>query len=186
MKNILIALVVVIGLVPAVVSAQDKAVETRKLGLTFPNIGVIWHMTDHVAFAPDVSFNHNWSTFSSNSAPDDYSGNTVSVNAALRFYVQDWKGIRFYVTPKYGYGRTSLSIQYESGSQSTSRTADAHSITGAWGLQYAITDRISLFGDIGARYSRSTSEGDEAFLQSGTKNHTIGTVGTWGLIVYLK
>jgi len=185
MKRFPVALLVMVALIPAIVSAQDKAGETRKFGLTIPNIGLIWHITDNVAFVPDITFIHNWSTFGSDSTLYKHSGNGVAVNAALRLYIQDWKGIRFYVTPKYGFSRSSSSSESQSGSGSSG--INTHSVTGAWGLQYAVTDRISLFGDIGARYSRGKSESIDSVISEGrTTNNNFGTVGTWGLIVYLK
>lgn len=185
MKRLLIALVALLALIPAAASAQDKKGETPKFGLTFPDIGVIWHISDKVAFVPSATFLHNWSSFDSDSIPDKNSGNSVTVNAALRFYVHEWKGIRFYVAPKYGFGRTTSSSQFQAGSASSE--SNSHSIAGAWGLEYAATDRISLFGDIGVRYSHSKSENiNSATLGVGNKNNFVGTVGTWGLILYLK
>jgi hypothetical protein len=111
------------------------------------------------------------------------------VLAALRFYVSDWKGLRFYVSPKYQFGRTTSeriagAPVYGTDSTSTSRT---HGVYGAWGVQYAISDRVSIFGDMGGYYSRATGTTTNlATLGGDSHGSAIGTSGSWGLILYLK
>jgi opacity protein-like surface antigen len=164
-------------------SAQDKVSEKRKFGLTFPNIGIIWHISDNVAFVPDINLTHGWSELGSSAG--DSKTNSVGIDAALRFYVHDWKGIRLYLSPKYGYSWSNA----ENSAQGSNSTSDLHnhSVSGAWGLEYAVSDRISLFGDIGVRYmhGKTKTESSSQF-NSDSKSNLIGTVGTWGLILHLK
>jgi len=185
MRKMLVSAIVVFGLFPAMLSAQDKVSEKRKFGLTFPNIGIIWRISDQVAFLPDINLTHGWSELGSNVG--DSTNNSVGVNAALRFYLHDWKGMRFYLTPRYGYvwNNTNLSIQGTGTESSNTSEVRNHSVSGAWGIEYAVSDRISLFGDIGVRYNHGRQESSSQFSSNSTVN-SVGTAGTWGLILYLK
>ncbi len=187
MKRPLISLLVVLALGGSSVYAREKSASPR-FGLTFPSLGVIWHITDKVAFVPNVTLARNWSTYSSTQSESKNTTNSVGVTAGMRFYTHDWKGMRFYLSPSYGFSRSS-SDSSQSGliEVSGSGTTRSHSVGGAWGVQYAVTDRISIFGDIGARYSRSTFESTDSQTPAGSSNgNLVSTVGTWGLIVYLK
>jgi hypothetical protein len=186
MKRLLLTCFVMCALFPSMLRAQGKDAEKQKFGLTFPNIGVIWHITDNVAFLPGFSFNHSWS-----SSDDFYkdSTNLLNVDASLRFYVQEWKGVRFYLAPKYSFGwvDTESDIGYETSPSTRAVTTYSHAVSGAWGLQYAISNRISIWGDIGVRYSHGTgSTSPSTILGLDTHTNSISTVGTWGLILYLK
>ena len=181
MRKLFLSVIVVCGMFPALVSAQDKAVEKRKFGLTFPNIGIIWRISDNVAFLPDINLSHGWSDLGTNAG--DSTNNSIGVNAALRFYLHDWKGVRFYVSPRYGYNWSNVKSPLQ-GSSMTSELR-THSVSGAWGVEYAVSDRISLFGDIGVRYNHGKIDSSSEF-SSGTNSNSIGTAGTWGLILYLK
>jgi hypothetical protein len=187
MRGFLSALIGSIALVSAPLFAQEQESPRGKIGLTLPGIGAILHLTDHVAFVPGVGFTHNWSSLSS--APTTTAANNLSVSAALRFYVRDWKGLRFYLSPKYSFSRsTSERNAGGTGYGTDSSTAgDYHAAYGSWGIQYAISDRVSIFGDMGAFYSRSTySTSSSAMLGGDTYSQNVGTSGSWGLIFYLK
>lgn len=195
MKKILM-LGFILALADVTALAQDQdSTPPRRFGLTFPNIGVIWHITNNIAFIPEINLAHGWATFTSDPT-SEYSNDTVGVNAALRFYIQEWKGLRLYLTPRYGYGWVGSDRTYAFTDingvpveQTITTRSHNHSIAGAWGVQYAISDRLSIFGDIGAKYARSSFGGttyDVLPINSYQKNNTVSTVGTWGLIVYLK
>jgi hypothetical protein len=181
MRKILLSIFIAPMIFPALLSAQDKSIEKRKFGLTFPNIGFIWRMSDYVAFLPDINLTHGWSDLGSSAG--DNTTNTIGINAALRFYLNSWKGARFYVTPRYGYNWSNVNSTTQSISlESSLRT---HSVSGAWGLEYAVSDRISLYGDIGIRYSHGRTESTATYSTNSSTN-SIGSAGTWGLILYLK
>jgi hypothetical protein len=172
-------------LAPSVLYAQDSPAAKRKFGLTFPNTGIIWHITDNVAFLPGFSFNHNWG-----SSDDFYknTSNSLNVDASLRFYLREWKGVRFYLAPKYTFGWSDVETEYDFGTglSTAASTAYSHSVSGAWGLQYAISDRISLWGDIGIRYNHGTSGSAVPLSMTDLSSNSVSTVGNWGLILYLK
>jgi len=186
MRRNLIPLLVALALGGSSVYAQEKSASPR-FGLTFPSLGVIWHITDNVAFVPNVTLARNWSTYSSTQSELKTTTNSVGVTAGLRFYTNNWKGMRFYLSPSYGFSRNgSDTSQSGSTGLSGSGTTRSHSVGGAWGVQYAVTDRISFFGDIGARYSHSTLESSDQPSAGSSNGNFVSTVGTWGLIVYLK
>ena len=187
MKKSLTILVFALLLVPASLFAQEKDKVKYKFGFTFPEIGVIWHISDNIAFVPGIDFGHGWSSVTSSfdDSTRNTSSNTLRVNAGLRFYISDWKDIRFYISPKYGFSWVESSSDRADSpfddylpDGSYHYSGHSHKVSAAWGLQYAISDRISIFGDIGAAYDRTP-------LSSGHSN-TIATEGTWGLILYLK
>lgn len=197
MRRFLIALLVIFALAPVIVSAEEKGDTKRSFGLTFPSIGVIWHITNNIAFMPNISLSHNWSKLSSGSFDSDNTNNSVTVNAGLRFYIREWKGMRFYLTPRYSYGWSNTDSSNNAPfaiSPSYTIRSHTHSVSGAWGIQYAITNWLSLFGDIGAEYTRGHSDASsEALYLAGglssidrQKTNAVSTTGTWGLILYLK
>jgi hypothetical protein len=171
---------------PSMLCAQQKDTQKREFGLTFPNIGIIWHITEDVAFLPGISFNHSWG--SSDAISDNWS-NSLNVDASIRFYIQEWKGVRFYLAPKYSFGWGDSEARPDSGTgpATIDSTTHSHAVSGAWGIQYAISDRISIWGDIGVRYSHAEiSTSGFANTSYESRNKSIGAVGTWGLILYLK
>ena len=192
MKKSLIIWMFALLLVPASLFAQEKEKAKYRFGLTFPEIGVIWHLSENIAFVPGIEFSHGWSSYSSSTfgfddSTSNLSHNTLRVNAGLRIFISEWKDIRFYISPKYGFGwvetktdRTGYPYPYDEYSPSEGYSTHLHKVSAAWGIQYAISDRINIFGDIGATYDRSSG------LRSSGHSNTIGTEGTWGLILYLK
>ncbi len=196
------ALLVVFVISP-LLPAEEKESAKPRFGLTFPNIGVIWRFTDKIAFLPDVALGRNWGTLNSSLASDasqglsngDNHSYSVTVNAGLRFYLREWKGMNFYLTPRYSYGYTHTdNSNFSSGTTANSSVSQnrSHAVSGSWGLEYAITKRLSIFGDIGARYSRANSDistqiaPPTSAYSSRQKINSVSTIGTWGLIVYLK
>ena len=182
MKKLVIMLLVLSSLLPTMIFAQTKETQKPKFGLTFPNIGVIWNINDRVAILPGFSISHGWSSFSSNSSNTDTS---LQLNAALRFYIQEWKGLEFYLSPKYSYGWGKSELR--SDIITLNGKNHSHRVSGSWGLQYPISNRLSIFGDIGIEYARN-SISTAATISSSTssKSNLVGTVGTWGLILFLK
>ena len=180
MKKFLLMMSFALLLVPTSAFAQEKESAKYRFGLTFPSIGAIWHIADSIAFMSGIDFNHDWSRFGSGF--DGYtlrgSGNMLGIDATLRFYLSKRNGMRFYLSPKYGFDWLQTEIVTDITTSNIS--SYNHSVSAAWGLQYALSDRIGIFGDIGVSYRRG--------LRSHADGHSnsIGTEGTWGLILYLK
>lgn len=179
MKLSLRIALIALSLVPISMVAQEKEISKPRFGLTFPDIGAIWHISDNVAFMPGIGFNHSWSKLSESSK---YTSNSLSVNASLRLYMPDWKGVRIYLTPKYQF----IWGDNDSTGGGTA-TNHNHKVIGAWGVQYAISPRISIYGDIGIGYERLSHSYTSPYSSGlDPASNTIGTEGAWGLILYLK
>lgn len=182
MRKLLFCFLCMFVAVPAVLFAQDSDVERPKFGVTFPSTGVIWNITEHVAFLPafDFTHSHNWSEYS---ALSDSKHNLVNFDAELRFYVREWNKVQFYLAPRYSYGWANTENHYTGDFVNPDSDIDKynthqHAVSGSWGLQYAVSDQVSIFGDIGLAYRRNLSPGQHS--------NSIGTTGTWGLILYVK
>jgi hypothetical protein len=176
MKKCMRILPVLLLLLPVSLSADEKKDEDFKFGFTFPNIGAIWHMTERIAFLPGISFNHSWGESSSIiNETINSSSNNLGVSAGLRFYLYDWEDLRFYISPVYRFGWAEFDY-----SEISTSTSYSHRVSGAWGLEYALNNRLSLYGDIGVSYNRNTTSDIDGHSSS------FGTTGTWGLILYLK
>ena len=183
MKKLLVIISFALLLVSASLFAQEKETATFRFGLTFPTIGAIWHISDNVAFMSGIDFNHDWSGFTSSidNHPVRNSGNRLGVEASVRFYLLQWKDVRLYLSPKYRFNWSDIRIEDETYPVTTD--SYGHSAIGAWGLQYALNDRVSIFGDIGFGYERQKVYGLSSYDNS---SNSIGTEGTWGMILYLK
>ena len=183
MKKFLPIVSLALLLVPVSLFAQTKGNTKYKFGLTIPNIGAIWHISDSVAFMSGINFNHDWSRFGS--GIDDpaarSSGDKLGVEASFRFYLPGWKVVRLYLSPKYRFNWNDM--ETESETIIIHSNSYGHTLVGAWGLQYALNDRMSIFGDIGIGYERGKTYGLSSYESS---DNSIGTEGTWGLILYLK
>jgi len=165
--------------------AQEKDIAKGRVGLTFPTTGIIWHLSDNIALLPNVGFTYNWAGYDSNSSTS--TGKGLSAGVSLRFYTREWNGVRFYLSPKYAFNRSTSNseIVVPTASQRSSSSLNSHAIAGAWGLQYPISGRVSIFGDIGVSFSRSGNSSSSS-IYSESHSNRIGTTGSWGLILYLK
>jgi hypothetical protein len=182
MKRFSVVCVVLLAMASASLFAQDREIKQGKFGLTFPNIGAIWHITDNIAFLPGFNFNHDWSSFSLLDGTES-SSDSVGVDASVRFYMPDWKGVRFYLSPKYRFMWGDVNTESEIITASTNNYY--HRISGVWGLQYALSDRVSLFGDIGFGYSRRSNSSIN-IEDAEYRSYSVGTEGSWGLVLYLN
>jgi hypothetical protein len=178
MKKLIVVCLFAFMLVPALLLAQDSDAYKGKFGLTFPDIGAIFHISDNVAFLPGFSFRHQWSGHSD--LLPKHSDNALGVEANVRFYLPGWKDVRFYLSPKYRFIWNDL--ETESDIIFVASTSYTHNIVGAWGLQYAFNTRLSIFGDIGFGYGHQIYS---SISPNRSSNH-VGTEGSWGLILYLK
>ncbi len=167
--------------------AQEKEITQGRFGLTFPGLGALWHVTDQLAVLPGVSFSHARNSVSGVS--DAGSSNGVTLLAGMRWYLHEWKGVRLFLSPKYQFGRNTSTYQtfsaYDNSIYTSTSTSHNHYVIGAWGLQYAITHRISAYGDIGAAYVRANTSNSNTLSRESHTNQ-VSTTGSWGLIFYLK
>lgn len=138
----------------------------------------MWHLSDAVAIVPAVRFARAWNT------PDEErsilgittssSSSSRSIGAAVeaRWFFDRQGSLRLYVAPQYDYVHSRTTTQSTTGiddplleellgaaiNRTTTSTSTTHGIQGSFGAQYALTDRFSVYGDTGARFSRTTSD----------------------------
>jgi opacity protein-like surface antigen len=145
----LVGLVLACGILFTCVSAEaQEPRQDRRFGLTvgYPSsggvIGLVWQTSDRTAFRPEFSL-------SSRFGGDNASGNATSVglNLTVLRYVARKDGVNAYVGPRISYSRaTQHSGAYES-------TNSAYGVGATVGLQYELTRRISVYGEVGAGYA---------------------------------
>ena len=160
-------------LAPATALAQEE--RTVGVSMGYPStVAVLWHATDRVAVRPEITF----STSSTDVGDRDSSASAVSVGASVLFYVLQRDALSTYVAPAYGYAHGSN--ESTSGLESTSR---AHNISGSFGVQYRLGERVSVFGETGISFTATTLEADDAFGSSTTSDR-FGNRSAVGLVFY--
>jgi hypothetical protein len=144
--------------VPTLAVAQDKGDAGISMG--YPStIAFVYHLSDRVAVRPAISFIRTASD--TNSAFGDIISSrslTYDVSVSGLFYVGRWDKVRAYVGTGYSYRRSGGSIDSTDLPTFDRSTLVAHAVSGSFGAQYALHERLSVFGEAGIQYSRSGSE----------------------------
>jgi hypothetical protein len=183
---------ILFGFSVATLSAQATDNDKSKFGLIFsgtwdaPSVGAIWQPSDHLAFSPHFNFRHEWKG-------TPYGSNTLSVGAKLPLYLKNWGNMRLYVAP--GYEFTRIRTQAINYSTNTDNKSISNEGSGVWGIQYALGNRISIFGDMGVAYQDRC----DSFISIGppldsrittfstrTRTYSVGLKNSIGIIFYLK
>jgi hypothetical protein len=168
-------------LIVVIASARPaRAQEAGQVGLTMAGpaaVGIIWQATDRLAIRPDFTFSH-----SSNSVPAS-SSSSVGIAVSALFYVRKWDDLRVYLSPRFGYQRSSFTY---GDFLPSSSSMNAYSGSGSFGAEYSLDRRFAVFAETGLIYSRSSVAGrPEAPLPSlDSSTHTWGTRGGVGAIIY--
>jgi hypothetical protein len=185
MRRLGVLLPVSLALISYPLNAQQRELSKGKVGLTFPTTGIIWHFSDRVALLTSAGYSYSWYDYSSN--PATASSGSLGAGAGLRIYAREWKGVHLFLSPKYTFSRLSGSSDpvFSTGSTLTSSVL-GHEIRGAWGLQYPISDRVSILGEYGIYFSRSVSSNSPPATTGDRRSYNVGSYGSWGLILYLK
>src|SRR5262245_4517628 len=136
----LACLVTVLSLlfVPSVM-AQEKG----RVGITmgYPaTIGFTWHVTDTVAFRPDISFTHSHSD--RGDSPTESDTTTIGTGVAALFYFAAKDNVRPYFSPRVSYSHGSGSST--SGTLEASSHGNAWTTSGSFGAQYSPNRRFSV------------------------------------------
>lgn len=184
--------------VPANVQAQEKG--SFGLAMGYPtSIGAVWHLSNSIALRPDVQFSFGSSETTSDVVGEEISSETDTSNVefgiSLLFYQQEKDRLRTYFTPRFAYARNSISASREFPfdldldldalglDNLLESTISTYSYSGAFGGQYALNDRFSLFGEIGVEFVTSSS-GDSSLSDRDSWN--VGLRSAVGVILYLK
>jgi hypothetical protein len=159
---------------PGAASAQD--VGAKGLTMGYPeSIGVLWHVTDRVAIRPEFLFAHSTTDTNLPLDDDSRSSTSIGVGASALYYLSDRDNLRPYVAPRWMYGHS------DPGSGGTSITTNT--ISGAFGAQYALSKRFSVFGESGLSYTHSTAKSD-VLATITVKGNGIATHTAAGVILY--
>jgi opacity protein-like surface antigen len=180
----LVFALVLFGSIPTSAAAQDQ----RAVGVTmgYPaSIGVLWHVSPRVAIRPEFSFTTISSGFTSalgTVMKSDVSG--VGVGASAIFYLTDVNKLRTYVSPRFTYARTTSSTEANGVSAGSDGSGKSYSGGAAFGAQYALGERFSVFGEVGVGYADQKSSSDISTFQSSTVSHTWSSRTGVGVVLY--
>jgi opacity protein-like surface antigen len=174
------SLAIVCG-IPALAAAQDQ----RRAGVTmgYPaSIGVLWNVAERVAVRPEVSFTRtsNDFTFGTGTATGT-SSSVFNVGASALFYLARIEKIRTYVSPRFSYGRSTASNE---GSELISGTSNSYSAIGSFGAQYALSDRFTVFGEVGIGYTDQRASSGTGDFRSTNKTSTWSSRTGIGLVLF--
>jgi hypothetical protein len=180
---------IVFTLIGFVLAAPDAfAQEQGRLGLSagYPQIGVLWHITDRIAIRPGVSFEHGSSDLIPSgtivqTATTDSTVVGLRVDALLA--VGAWDNVHAYVAPGYEYARSSST--HTTSTMTTASSTDEsnvheHRVSGVFGVRYVPHPRFGVFGEAGLRYSTSSGTTFGSTLKSRFWDTTTGA----GVIFY--
>jgi hypothetical protein len=158
----------------------SSAQETGRVGLTmaFPAaVGIIWHATDGLALRPDFTFSQS----SSGGASLTASSASVGLGVSALFYVRKWDNLRAYLSPRFGYQRSSFTYP---GSAPASVSTNTYSGSGSFGAEYLLHRRFAVFAETGLIYSHLNSDAAASGLSLDSSSHTWGTRAGVGAILY--
>jgi hypothetical protein len=179
-----VVLFVLLVLVVLVVFARPSSAQgTPRVGLTMAvpgAVGLIWHATDALAIRPDLTFSQS---ASDSGASLTTSSTSVGVGVSALFYVRTWDNLRAYLSPRFGYKRSSVTY---AGSSPLSPSSDAYSGSGAVGAEYLLHRRFAVFAETGFAYTHSDFTGTTSSpgLSLDSSSHTWGTRAGVGAILY--
>ena len=163
-------------LVGVVATARPAgAQETGQVGLTmaFPAaVGVIWHATDGLAIRPDFTFSQSGSNSFTTSST------SVGVGVSALFYVRKWDNLRAYLSPRFGYQRSSFT---SAGSSLSSPSTITNSGSGSFGAAYLLHRRFAIYAEAGLAYSHTRSPSS---ISVDSSSHSWGTRAGVGAILY--
>ena len=172
-----------------------SAQEAGQAGLTigFPgSIGILWHVSDAVAIRPDFSFAHN-SSESGSQFTSTSEAWIAGFGVSAHFYVGKIADhIRTYVTPRFGFTRTTTDSNTAGASYDSKSHTNNYQYAGSFGVQYTPTRRFGMYGEAGVQYTRaeSTFTADTAlpivFASGKSTNSTFSTRAGVGLVLYFK
>ena len=171
------SVVFILGMI--VVSARPSiAQESSQVGLTmaFPGaVGVIWHATDGTAIRPDFTFSQ------SGSSPLSTSSTAVGVGASALFYIRKWDSLRAYLSPRFGYQRSSFTT---AGSLVSSPSTNTYAGSGSLGAEYLLHRRFAVYAETGLMYSHTKTSNISLAISFDSSSHTWGTRAGVGAILY--
>jgi len=187
--------VVLTLLIPDAAIAQEKG----QVGLTMgypPSVGIVWHVADRMALRPEVSFNRDTTdsilteTFDNQTQTIRFSSTATFVGSGVSglFYLRKRDALSAFLSPRYAYSHRSTTPVFTTAVTFSGDTTTTHELSGSFGAQYAMGPRFSVFGEVGAAYSASTSASDLVTpsipSRSELTSHGVGMRSGVGVVVY--
>lgn len=155
-----------------------RAQDEQKVGITlaYPAaIGVIWHAAPSVAVRPDFTF-ATTHTEGLSVTSDSWS---IGTGISALFYVSSDDRVRTYVSPRFGYTRSSADSDSSAVLESTS---SSWQVAGSFGAEYTPTSKFGIFGEVGVAHNRATA--DTGLSGAEVKNRSTGMRAGVGIIFY--
>jgi hypothetical protein len=176
-----LSLIVLLG-IPCHVSAQEKGHAGITMG--YPaSIGLVYHVSDKIAVRPDFAFSHSTGETDTPVGSLTSDSSSFSVGVSALFYLREWDKLRTYVTPRYGFSRTTSDTDSILVGGSLVHTSTiTHAFGGLFGAQYSLHRRFSLFGEVGFNVSHGTGTSNSSSTTS-TSNSIASRTGA-GVIFY--
>jgi opacity protein-like surface antigen len=176
----IVPLMLACGILLACASARaQEPNKDRRFGLTaaYPGsgglIGLVWQTSDRWAFRPELSFSARFHGENNNT-----DSSTVGIAVTVLRYVAKRDNASLYVGPRLSYSRNSTT-----NGGVVNQTSSVYGAGVNLGLQYELTRRISVYGEVGAAYSyqRATSEG---ITPTPITSHAVTSRGAVGLNLF--
>jgi hypothetical protein len=170
MKRIVVS--VVLTIICALAATPAFAQAPSKVGLTlgYPaSVGLLIPVGGNVTLRPELAFSRTTAEFDGQFVIDDErTSTTFGTGLSALFYVKSWNDLRAYVSPRVNYVRSSA----DDDAVGTSWAA-----SGSFGAHYALSDRFSVFGEVGLGWSRSKSDGSSLSTSRTTTWSTRSALG---------
>ncbi len=160
--------------------AQEKG--KTGIAIAYPTtVGLLWHGSNNFALRPEFSFSR--STID-NLAPSTSSStsNGFAMGLSALFYLHRWDNLSAYITPRFAYIRNT---QTGSTTPSTSTNLQ-YTYSGSFGLQYALSRRISITGELGYALADLDFKGGAGTFQSRAEGLAQNIRSGVGLVFYLN
>jgi hypothetical protein len=175
MKRIIVS--VAFTIVCAVAATPAFAQAPSKVGLTlgYPSsVGLLIPVSGSVTLRPELGFSRTSAEFEGPFVVDDSRTSwTIAAGLSALFYGKSWNDLRTYVSPRVAYNRASSGGDV---------AATGWAATGSFGAHYVLSDRFSVFGEVGLGWSRSTSNSSNGTTSS--RSTTWSTRSALGAAIY--
>ena len=195
----LLFMLVVGGLLrPGVSAAQD----TPRFGVVmgYPaQVGVVWTIGDRFAIRPELNWTHttteatsiatifNGTSVTTNTVTTTNESNAIGAGASALFYVATHDNLRTYLSPRFAYARTTISVAppaLASDLSPVNPTTTSYAVSGSLGAQYNMAKRFGIFGEIGLAFTRTTLSTGLTTVLPSNKSRSTGLRSGAGVILF--
>jgi hypothetical protein len=146
-------------------------------------VGVIWHMSSHIALRPEFTWTHTsidapsttdpvLGVVSAGSTSENW---TTGFGLSALFYLTRYDSLRTYVSPRFNYSRSSGSTNLSDSPASSTSDVWLYSTSGSFGAEYGLGRHFAVFGEIGGNYSSTTTR--TSLVESRTVFASVGPGG---------